>query len=777
MSPVDATTTTTTTSTQNQTVNMPSSNCGSSIVLSSRQEKTLCALIDAFLPPLPEPQKCDTAQQHQDSARGFGRSKQAAAETQYWTHRLSSDPEFLTYVKSRLNRKQRQSLSMLSNVGGTCWATGRLDVYTLADWPVPKLATLVQDALQSRRMGLSGRVRLWQSWKRFLCGSAFMYVTRNSITNSHGTQGIAETKNPYAWEALEYPGPRRFVDRTRDAHAVTEGLETLQKLNMSDNLTDLSPSSDECDVIVVGSGAGGAMAARVLAQAGWDVLVVEQGLAPRWPDRLLEMDGSYARPLPGKTDILLWTGGIIPNLGGATRFSMGICQELPMNVRQEWVDSFGLDDFGNQNDSAFEESLRFVLDEMQGFVTENYSPTKEKESESSLHSIFRSACPYLGLKPRVADSCVVSPTTTGLASLGKARGMMLPKATGIEYITFKTGERKSIRARKCVIVAAGALETPCLLRRSGLTKSRHIGRHLHLHPTSTVFGFLSHPGSRYLEDSRISIVCEQGEKGNGMMMHALTPHPGLMAMLLPWSSPQKFKERMLHLRYMLPIICMQRDTTEGCVTERRDGSMVVDYKLNKVDRSRILETVRAAVLVEAAAGATEVVSGSFRDQGAILESSTALRGYLQSVDKIGIHGWDNNLLSMHQMGSARMAATPNIGAVDPNGEAWECNGLFVMDCSIFPTAIGVHPIITIMVMARMLSLRLSERLQIEEKILSGVVPAPHHKAGSVSRKRQQHALQLRIKAFLHFFVRVVLVALLLVPAFLLWSSDLGSFLA
>lgn len=645
-----------------------------------------------------------------------------------------------------------------------------------------------------------------------------MYVTRNTTkTHTHDTQGIiAEHRNPYAWQAIEYPGPSRFVDRARDAHAATKGLEMLEKLNMSDNVTEVTSSSssscEECDVIVVGSGAGGAMAARVLSQAGWDVLVVEQGLAPRWPHRLLEMDSSYARPLDGNTDILLWTGGIIPNLGGSTRFSMGICQELPMYVRQEWVDLFGLIDFRNQNNGEFEESLQFVVEEMQKFVARDYPSVKE--SDSSLQSTFTAACHHLGVKPGNEDSCVVGPSNTGVATLGdryvdtkrtslhdlvqaanlriitgarvekvmtvKMRGKMLPRATGIEYIEFKTGERKSIKARKSVIVAAGALETPCLLRRSGLTKNRHIGRHLHLHPTSTVFGFLPQAGCRYLEDSSVSVVCEQGENSSGRLMHALTPHPGLVAMLLPWSSPQKFKERMLQLRYMLPIICMQRDTSEGSVFERGDGSMVVDYKLNKVDRKRILETVQAALFVEAAAGATEVVSGSFRDPGSLLPSkknSTSLRGYLGSIDKLGMHDWDNNLVSMHQMGSTRMSATPNKGAVDPNGEVWECNGVFVMDSGLFPTAIGVHPVITIMAVARMLSLRLSERLKFEEKMIKGSLPASHDKSEMLSRKRRQYALALRISAFLKFFVRVALVVLLLVPAFLIWSYELGSFLS
>lgn len=790
---------------------MASSTSGTSITLSTRQEKALCALIDAFLPPLPDPRNTSLAEntkQDDPRPRSSCLRSQKAAETHYWTHRLSSDPDFMAYIKSRLTRKQCQSLSLLSTVSGTRWATGRPFhvVSTLADWPVPQLAPLVQDALsKSRRVGGAGRVRFWQSWKRFLCGAAFLYVTRKENGKGGVVVGGGIAENPYAWKALDYPGPC-VLERGRDAHAVTEGLELLRKLNMSDRLTDLS-SSNEYDIIVVGSGAGGAMAARVLSQAGWNVVVVEQGLTPRWPDRLLEMDCSYGRPMDGKTDVLLWTGGITPNLGGATRFGMGICQELPVNVRQEWMESFGLNDFANQGDGAFDESLRFILNDIREFTAQDHHLSTTTKSNASLHSILEAGCDRLALKSEGGRASLIGPATAGMATLGdryvgtkrtsltdlslapnvriltgsrvkkvrteSVRGMMLPRATGIEYFEFRSGETKFLRAKKCVIVAAGALETPCLLRRSGLNQNRHIGRHLHLHPASTVFGFLPHAGSRYLVDPDISTVCEQGTNGDGRLLHALTLHPGLLAMLLPWSSPQKFKERMVRLRHVLPIVCMQRDTSEGYVNERRDGTVVINYKLNKVDRTRILETVQAALLVEAAAGASEISTGSFRDPGVIVsgdDSSAGLGGYLRYVEQLGMHGWDNNLLSMHQMGSARMASTPNKGAVDPNGEAWECNDFFVMDSSLFPTAIGVHPMITVMVIARMLSKRLAERLRSRESVMTLPAREPSGEAGAIFKRRRLHAMKLSMKASLHLVARFVLAMLLFVP-FLLWLFE------
>jgi long-chain-alcohol oxidase len=46
-----------------------------------------------------------------------------------------------------------------------------------------------------------------------------------------------------------------------------------------------------------------------------------------------------------------------------------------------------------------------------------------------------------------------------------------------------------------------------------------------------------------------------------------------------------------------------------------------------------------------------------------------------------------------------MGVHPASSAVDPTCEAWESEGLFVADTSVFPTAVGVNPMVTVQALA------------------------------------------------------------------------------
>jgi choline dehydrogenase-like flavoprotein len=132
--------------------------------------------------------------------------------------------------------------------------------------------------------------------------------------------------------------------------------------------------------------------------------------------------------------------------------------------------------------------------------------------------------------------------------------------------------------------------------------------------------------------------------------------------------------------------------------------------MTPLDERRAAEGVAAAGQVLAAAGASEVFSMhpariSFRpDQAGAYETwATATR-------RAGYRGGRVTFFSYHQMGSCRLGTDPATSAVGPDHETHEVRGLFVADASVFPTASGVNPMLSIMGLAHRAAGRIAARL-------------------------------------------------------------------
>ena len=65
------------------------------------------------------------------------------------------------------------------------------------------------------------------------------------------------------------------------------------------------------------------------------------------------------------------------------------------------------------------------------------------------------------------------------------------------------------------------------------------------------------------------------------------------------------------------------------------------------------------------------------------------------------------------MGTARMGSRPADSVVDLSAQLWDLPGCYVADASLFPTAIGVNPQITIMALATRVAERISLAPQLE----------------------------------------------------------------
>lgn len=313
-------------------------------------------------------------------------------------------------------------------------------------------------------------------------------------------------------------------------------------------------------------------------------------------------------------------------------------------------------------------------------------------------------------------------TTTASSSAHSLKGRR--RATGVECTLTDTGVQMTIRARHAVIVAAGALRTPGLLTKSGL-RNPHIGRHLRLHPVTGVLGFTS-PKKDPIDPvlgAPMTTVCNefvQGPHRDGYGVKIETPcaYPGLLAAASPWLSVQVYKDRLFRYRNCVPLVLVQRDSGDGGrVKMARNGTEVlVDYTMNERDKQSLMMAMQGAAKILVSSQSVEVATGHVYDDGFQTGEKPAneelLNEYLDSILSRGMKDHEIGLFSAHQMGSCRMTASPKTGAVDSNGETWECDDLYVMDASLFPTASGSNPMVTVMTIAHMLSTRLNLLLQL-----------------------------------------------------------------
>src|SRR5205814_9195828 len=114
----------------------------------------------------------------------------------------------------------------------------------------------------------------------------------------------------------------------------------------------------------------------------------------------------------------------------------------------------------------------------------------------------------------------------------------------------------TVRA-KAVIVAAGAVHSPAVLLRSGI-EHPHIGRHLHLHPTTTITGV--YPEKVYswqgVMQSAYSNEFAYLDSNYGYKLEVPPAHPGLIGMATPWYSPREYREQMHQTANVATIIIL-----------------------------------------------------------------------------------------------------------------------------------------------------------------------------------------------------------------------------
>jgi choline dehydrogenase-like flavoprotein len=496
------------------------------------------------------------------------------------------------------------------------------------------------------------------------------------------------------------------------------------------------------DAVIVGSGAGGGVVAAELAAAGKDVVVLEKGgyySAADFTGREAEMmPALYLRRGLLSTHDLSVSVLAGSCLGGGTVVNWSTSFRTPPEVLEEWERQHGVDgatgsDFAhgfevverrmgvntvdsepNRNNGALERGCQ-ALGFSTGRIPRNASECRQRCGACGF------GCPYDRKQStlitfledahikgtRVVVRCTVERVLLEAGRAVGVEGWALDDATGAR-------RRVTVRAR-AVVVAGGAVESPALLLRSGLTNS-NIGRHLRLHPVASVAGFYAEPIEPW-HGSLQTVYSDQFARlqGNfGVRLEAAPVHPGLFALAVPWDNAQEHKRRMARAAYASAFIALVRDSGEGRVTLNPQGDPILRYWPNALDRAHLVRGLQELTRIVAAGGAIAIGSQHTRlmleaeDGRPGAFSAARLDGYLQEIARRGILPNRPPLFTAHQMGTCRVGKDPRTAVADPRGAVYGARGLYVADASTFPTSSGVNPMLSTMAMAYRVAQRVKE---------------------------------------------------------------------
>ena len=533
--------------------------------------------------------------------------------------------------------------------------------------------------------------------------AAFQALRKLTMVMYYTLPWQGEGKNPVD-EAIGYPGPHGKLKDTPP--------KTIKPLDITED-TEL-----DCDVVIVGSGAGGGTAAGVLAKEGLDVIVVEAG------GYFSEEDFDGAE-LDGYVKLYLGGGGVpTPDqsigllagfcLGGGTTVNYTWCFKPPDHVRKDWTDRFGLDEWAGQD---FDDSLDAVWDRI-GVNAENSMPSPRdvrfREGLSKLgwdsQVMQRNAvgcteeicgqCHYgcpLGAKQSTfktwlqdaydegARIVVNAPVERVLIEGGEARGV---------EATTADGHKLTVRAR-AVAAAAGAINTPALLVRSGLDNP-NVGKNLMIHPVLLVWAMFEQeilPWTGVFGSTFCDEFLDMGEGYGVKYMHA-SAHPSDLAVFAPWRGASDHAELMQSLRYTGGFGILQRARDAGEVVVGSDGLPAPIWHLSDFDREIMRKGLDGMTQVLEAGGARRI----YTSHAGWVSYDPGNGGREQMLKAADDYGWGPaqvTLGSFHLMGTAHMSGSREDSVCDPTGEVWDAKNLFVVDGAVLPTALGVNPMITI----------------------------------------------------------------------------------
>lgn len=505
-------------------------------------------------------------------------------------------------------------------------------------------------------------------------------------------------------------------------NGLASGWKTLNGSTLQQDLTL------ECDVVIIGTGAGGGTAAEILSARGLNVIMVEEG--PLRSSRHFDMQEQnaysslYQEGLTRATAdgaITIMQGRAV---GGTTTVNWTSCFRTPEQTLQHWTDAHGLKGFTTDAMAPWFAQMEKRLSVARWAVQPNAN-----------NSVLSDGCERLGLHwdiiPRNVKNCwnlgycgMGCPTNAKQSMLVTTIPAALDRGAQLLYrlraekllierdqvkgvlchaiaddAVHKTGRQIRIQARHTIMACGGINGPGLLLRSKAPDPHRRIGKRTFLHPVPgtvaefghRIEGYYGAPQSTYSDEFQ----WQHGVTGPmGYKLEVPPMQPGFVA-AIGMGHGHSHSQQMQRLPYLSMMLALLRDgfheqSEGGTIRLRDDGLPALDYPFNDYLEEGVRRALHSMAEIQFAAGALKV-----RPIHVIGEYASTLAEVKQQIDRLDLKPNRVRIGTAHVMGGCAMGEDEKISVVDSQGKFHHLDGLHILDGSIFPTSIGANPQLSI----------------------------------------------------------------------------------
>lgn len=509
-------------------------------------------------------------------------------------------------------------------------------------------------------------------------------------------------------------------------------MKTGVKVTQAADVTE-SRITLKADAVIVGSGAGGAIAAYELAKAGKKVIVLEAGRyipGEKFSEMMAVSMGmmyqDHGMQANADGDITLLQGACV---GGSTVVNAAVCFRIPDYYLEMWARDYGLTNLSSAVLRPYFEKVERHLNIVACTPAETSPGAElikigfgkvglpEGVAKRNMRDCVLTGFCFAGCKTDRKQSMLVTylpwAVELGASIYADTRATEVltkdGRANGIkaEIVDPDTGIKKAdmVVEAPIVVVAAGAIQTPLLLLKSGIANSSGlVGKNFACHPTlSLVAEFPQqvddfHGATHSLYMDRDILPPKPGY----LLLNAIQDPVEASIQVGP-NTGKDYVEYMSRYRHTVRLICLVHDKNNGEV-RWENGAKVVEYVVEDSDFEIMKTGLKTTARVLFEAGASKV---------RIPATNDLTINSLGDVDKV-IDGLENErkryrYVSFHPQGTCRMGADATNSVVGPYGETHDVKNLYVVDASLLPTSTGYNTSESVYGLASYISDRIVEK--------------------------------------------------------------------